>query len=248
MTRRQGRRQRVRQALLIVSLLLFPVIMYYLSPYVIIFGASQGIVNGSLIMFGLMFVSSLVVGRLWCGWVCPGGALGEVAMAANDRPANGRRLDWIKWLIWAPWIGIIVAMVASAGGYRGVDFFLLTDHGVSVTEPQGYVIYFIVVGLFVGLAWWLGRRAGCHAICWMAPFMILGRALRNTLAWPSLRLRADKDACTNCRRCTVACPMSLDVNGLVQKAAMEHSECILCGSCVDTCPQDVIRYTFSVGR
>ena len=49
MTRRHGRRQRVRRALLIVSLLLFPVIMYYLSPYVIIFGASQGIVNGSLL-------------------------------------------------------------------------------------------------------------------------------------------------------------------------------------------------------
>ncbi|MBN1877620.1 MAG: hypothetical protein JXA33_25580 [Anaerolineae bacterium] len=39
--------------MIIASLLLFPVIMNYLWPYVIIDGASQGIVNGSLIVFGL---------------------------------------------------------------------------------------------------------------------------------------------------------------------------------------------------
>jgi polyferredoxin len=63
-------RQRIRKGLIIVSLLLFPVIMNYLSPYVIIDGASQGIVNGSLIVFGLQFLAALFVGRLWCGWVC----------------------------------------------------------------------------------------------------------------------------------------------------------------------------------
>ena len=106
-------RQRIRKGLIITSLLLFPVIMNYLSPYVIIDGASQGIVNGSLIIFGLQFLSALFVGRLWCGW---------------------------------------------------------------------------------------------------------------------------------------ACPMSLDVNGMVQVGAMEHGECILCGTCVDVCPKDVIRYSFSRGK
>ena len=53
--------------------------------------------------------------------------------------------------------------------------------------------------------------------------------------------------CTMCARCTNACPMSLDVNGMVQKGRMEDSECVLCGSCVDTCPKDVIRYSFSAG-
>jgi len=42
--------------------------------------------------------------------------------------------------------------------------------------------------------------------------------------------------------------MSLDVNGMVHRETMEHSECILCGTCVDSCPQGVIRYSFSGGR
>ena len=64
-------RQRFRKALVILAFLSFPITMNYLSPYVIIDGAMNGIVNGSLVMFGLMFISSLFLGRLWCGWVCP---------------------------------------------------------------------------------------------------------------------------------------------------------------------------------
>lgn len=58
------RRQRVRQALLLVSLLLFPLTIHYFSPYIIVDGAAQGIVSGSMIVFVLMFLSSLLVGRL----------------------------------------------------------------------------------------------------------------------------------------------------------------------------------------
>ena len=42
--------------------------------------------------------------------------------------------------------------------------------------------------------------------------------------------------------------MSLDVNGMVHAGTMENDECILCGECVDVCPKDVIRYTFSGGK
>jgi Pyruvate/2-oxoacid:ferredoxin oxidoreductase delta subunit len=82
----------------------------------------------------------------------------------------------------------------------------------------------------------------------MAPFMILGRKLRNLFGWPALRLEAEMTRCVNCKKCTQNCPMSLDVNGMVQKSAMEHSECVLCGTCVDVCPKDAIHYSFSTGE
>jgi len=61
--------------MILVSLLLFPVVMNYLSPYVIIDGAMNGVVSGSFVVFVLMFLSALLVGRLWCGWLCPGAGL-----------------------------------------------------------------------------------------------------------------------------------------------------------------------------
>lgn len=115
-------------------------------------------------------------------------------------------------------------------------------------HPEAYFIYFRVVAIFIILAWAAGRRAGCHYICWMAPFMILGWKIRNVFKWPSLRLKADSEKCIDCRRCTKNCPMSLKVNAMVQAGEMENSECILYGSCVDRCPESVITYSFSAGR
>lgn len=243
-------RQRTRKALLFFSFLLFPIFMNYLSPYVIIDGASQGIVNGSLVVFAGMFLCALFFGRLWCGWVCPAGGIGEMLFMVNDRPVKTRKIDWIKWAIWLPWIAIIIASVVMAGGYRKVDLLLDTQNGISVAGSPNrpilfaYIIYYVVIGLFAALSLLVGRRAGCHSLCWMSPFMILGRKLRNTAAWPSLRLQANPDACRDCKTCTTNCPMSLDVNAMVQAGKMENAECILCGSCADNCPTKVIKYGF----
>jgi polyferredoxin len=197
-----------------------------------------------------MVLSALFLGRLWCGWACPAGALQEFGAPVNNRRVPRRRLDWIKWVIWLPWISLIALTVVRARGYRSVDPFFQLDGGLTLlqTDPPWFIAYYIVIILFLGLAVIFGRRAGCHAICWMAPFMILGRRVRNLFRWPALRLERNEDACIDCGRCTRECPMSLDVNTMIHADTTENSECILCGSCVDVCAKDVIHYTFSGGK
>jgi polyferredoxin len=248
-------RQRIRKGLLLASLLLFPATLYYFSPILIIKSSVEGVVNASFIVFGLMFFVSLFVGRLWCGWACPGGALQELTEPINSAPAPGGKANWIKWLIWVPWVILIAVLAIQTGGYRAVDPFYELEGGVTfLTAPvEGlvapwYLVYYIVVAILAGLAVILGRRAACHTICWMAPFMILGRKLRNLGKWPSLRLVAAPSQCVDCRVCTRDCPMSLDVNGMVRRGDMEHSECILCGNCVDGCPKGAIHFSFRGGR
>jgi ferredoxin-type protein NapH len=104
------------------------------------------------------------------------------------------------------------------------------------------LIPFVIITLAVG------NRAVCHYVCWMSPFMIAGRKIRNLFKWPSLRLKADKEKCKDCLKCTKVCSMGLDVHEMIQKEGMENSECILCGSCIDNCPQKVIKYSFSRGK
>jgi len=240
-------RQRLRRALLLISLLLFPITLYYFSPVLIMQGAAEGVINGSFLVFAAMLGASLVVGRLWCGWACPAGGLQEMAGPANNRPVGGR-LDWIKWAIWLPWLAGIAVLAARAGGYRAVDPLYQLAGGTTIAQDQWAYVYYIVVGVFLLLALLAGRRAGCHTICWMAPFMILGRRLRNLAGWPALRLRASPDRCQNCLTCTAGCPMGLDVNGMVAAGRIENDECILCGTCVDNCKPGAIRFTFMAGR
>ncbi len=244
-------RQRVRFALLLGSALLFPITMNYLSPYVIIDGASQGIINGSFITFGAMFLSALFVGRLWCAWACPAGGFSEISFSISNRPVNGRKLDRVKWIVWGIWLLAITATAAAAGGYHSVNPLLDTQNGISVAgSPDrpilyAYIIYYGVIAIFLSFSIIAGRRAGCHTICWMAPFMILGRMLRNQFNWPALQLKADPRQCKDCQTCTTNCPMSLDVHSLVKSGKMENSECILCGSCIDGCSKKAIRYSFN---
>lgn len=242
------RRQRLRKALLFVSFLLFPLTLYYFSPVLIVQSASEGIVNGSFIVFGLMFLAALFLGRFWCGWACPAGAMQEFGAPINNKPARGGKFDWIKWVIWIPWIVIIVVMAMRAGGYRAVDPFYQLEGGVTVLQDFWFMVYYIVVAVFWVIAIVAGRRASCHYICWMAPFMIIGRRIRNTFKWPALRLKTETSKCTSCHICTRNCPMSLDVNQMVQNEDMEDDECILCGTCADQCPQNVICYSFSAGK
>ena len=249
------RRQAVRRTLLLLSFIAFPLTMNYFSPYLIVDASFQGILNGSAIVFASMFVGSLLFGRLWCGWACPAAGLQEPLLRVNgrrvgrasrprevahlgavDRPDRLRRGEGRR-------LQLRAAVLRHRRRHLG------RRRRRSSRSVAAYVIYFAVVLLFFGLALAVGRRGGCHTVCWMAPFMILGREARNRLgAWPSLRLVADSPSCTKCGTCTSVCPMSVDVQSMVAGRQMEHPECVLCGTCVDTCPNAVIRYTFSAGQ
>ncbi len=234
-------RQKIRKSIILVSFLLFPITMFYLSPVIIIFGASKGIIVGSFILFSILFISSLFFGRFFCGWVCPGAGIQEAFFPVNDAPV--KRSNWIKYLIWAPWI-IAIIVLFILNGIHTVDPFFGIKYGISMAEPHNYIIFYFFLALFVVLSLVVGKRSFCHHVCWMAPFMILGRKMRNLFKWPSLHLNANPVECKKCHLCTRHCPMSLEVEAMVLSGGMEHEECILCGSCVDNCGKGAIRYGF----
>jgi polyferredoxin len=232
--------QKLRKGILFISLMLFPITLNYLSPYVIIDGAMEGIINGSFIVFIGLFLTSLVFGRAFCAYICPGGGLMEFGGMVHNKTSKGGKRNLIKWFIWVPWIGIIITFAIMAGGYKSINMFHLTESGISVDSPSSYVIYLSVVFGLLLLTYASGKRAGCHYVCWMAPFMIIGTKIKNKLKYPSYHLEVETKKCTQCKLCTKSCPMSLDVTSMVQKGSMENVECILCGNCVATCRQGAI--------
>lgn len=235
-------RQNIRRGILLFSFFLFPATYYYFSPYLIVDATTKGIINGSFILFSLMFLSSLILGRAFCGWVCPAGGCQEAIFLARTRKV--KRGDVIKWIIWIPWIGAIVILAIKNKGYKEVDFFYQTTSGLSIANVYALIVYLVVLLLIVAPALIVGKRSFCHHLCWMAPFMIVGRKIANAFKWSSLRLEAKPEVCIQCRRCTENCPMSLPVETMVEQKQMERAECILCGSCVDGCQRGAIRYIF----
>ena len=86
MVKQLPKRQRIRKGMVILAFLSFPVTMNFLSPYVIVDGAMNGMVNGSLVMFGLMFA------LLPVPWDGPGAA-GYAPAAGYRRSSNRSTAD-----------------------------------------------------------------------------------------------------------------------------------------------------------
>ncbi len=234
-------RQKVRKGIILISFFLFPATFYYLSPVLIFEASSKGIVNGSFILFLLMLMNSLFMGRAFCGWACPAGGCQESIFGARSKKVT--KGNFLKWLIWVPWISAIIILAIRAGGYKYLDFFFQTTHGLSIGNFYSLLTYFFVLFILIVLpAFLVGKRAFCHQLCWMAPFMIIGRKTRNIFRWGSLQLVAKPASCKHCHSCTDNCPMSLPVEDMVNHQKMENSECILCGTCVDGCAREAIKF------
>jgi polyferredoxin len=238
-------RQRARLLLIILSFILYPVTFAYISCPIITEAAGVGIVTGGLVVFALLFLGSLVVGRLWCGYLCPSGGLQELVRIFHDPRLRTTKIDWLKYVIFLGIFGGIAYAIWSAGGLSTIDLLYRTENGISILAAGGVAAFLGPVTIILIFTLIFGRRGFCHTFCPIAPMLMIGRKIRNLFRWPALHLEAEKDRCTGCGTCTRGCPMSLDVEAMVGKGEMEQAECILCGSCVDACPQDAISYAWS---
>lgn len=236
-------RQRIRKLLIIISLLLFPVTLYYFSPALIINAGLHGIINGSFIVFLFLFLFSIPFGRLFCAYFCPAGGLQECAFIVNEKvPKQGWR-NGVKFIIWGIWLTVVVFCYFSSGKIVAVDFFFETENGISVSNIQSYIIYYGIISLIFIPAILFGKRVFCHYFCWMAPFMILGTKLRKVLHLPGVHIKiSDKDKCISCGRCSKVCPMGIDVISETRNKTIGNPECIQCGACIDNCPKNVLTY------
>ncbi|HWT74423.1 MAG TPA: 4Fe-4S dicluster domain-containing protein, partial [Mobilitalea sp.] len=82
-------------------------------------------------------------------------------------------------------------------------------------------------------------------ICWISPFLIVGKKLADAIRLPRLKVKSSKENCIYCNKCTGACPMSIDVMQEPDPKFSKQDNCILCGMCIDTCPKQCFSYQFT---
>ena len=238
-------RQRVRLTVLLGSFALFQsfrLVHLLFSPVLLLLAAGHGVVGGSMILYGALFASSLLLGRAFCGWACPGCGLQELVALKVRRPVRSRLAGRVKWAIAAALFGATSVLAARAGGLRSVDPLFGTR---STSTVQGVLLLSGHIVVIAGFALALGRWASCRAVCWIAPLLVVGTRVARAAGWPALHLEVEPGQCSGCAVCEDGCPMSLPVARMVEKGALIHDECLLCGTCVDGCPSKAIRFAFT---
>ncbi|MDO9324232.1 MAG: 4Fe-4S dicluster domain-containing protein [Methanoregula sp.] len=238
------KRQQIRSAILILSFLLMSVTFAYMSPVIMMMGLSQGVIAAGLIFWIANFILAFIFGRAFCGYACPTGAeqmIVDRAVRFNLRPVP--HLRNLKYLFAVLWVGGAILLAIGAGSLVVNPLFQM-GNGIPPWSLGAYLIFYAIILVVFAIAIVLGRRGMCNYFCPMSVVFMAITKLKDTIRFPSFHLEAQPDNCIHCKKCTTACPMSLNVEEMVQAKKMQNPECILCGSCVDTCPKNVIRFAW----
>ncbi len=176
-----------------------------------------------------LLLSALLLGRIFCGWICPLNTLFEliylIKSPRNSIVPNG----WLPYrllvvLLFVDWImGVPLFTLLSPVGIlnRGVAF--------------GAGIELVVLLTIVAAEWFYRKKIWCRVICPAgALYGIVSR-------WRKLRIAAGTDGCEQCRCCADACTMNVKPGGT---ALLDQMACTNCGACIAACPRKKISFSW----
>jgi ferredoxin len=183
-----------------------------------------------LVLLAAAVVLVLALGPVFCGWICPFGALQEWLYRLRTRLLPWKvtvpeRMDRI--LRYGRYAVLAVVLVAtySAGAFLFGDYcpWKAIWHVGSTELTIGGAI---VLGLVV-LGGLLAERAWCRYACPLGAFL----GIFNKLT--PVRLRRTEPVCSACGLCSRKCPLDLDIATV---DVVTDTTCNRCLECVDSCP------------
>ena len=177
-------------------------------------GASS--LTPAVIILCAVIALTFIIGRTFCGHICPVGSLQELAYAVPGKKIVIRHTEALEIIRLAVFVVTIIAAVYLIDLMAYTGLFELFSLAVSV-------MLIIAIGLVL-LSVFLYRPV-CRVIC---PFGVLFSILAG---FSIFRLRRS-ETCIRCKKCETACPARV--------AGMDDAkrECYLCGRCTEACPRD----------
>jgi len=214
------------------------------------------------LFWGLATVAlTLLLGRVFCGWICPFGAMhqfiGWLGRRSRKLPAQlemnrFRPAQAVKYYVLIFFLAACVLLPRewmSSGSlqiglldplplaHRSVNLILLplADRaGLGLAPlPRFYEGAGLIGAVFL-CALFLNLwipRFYCRFIC------PLGALLGVLSRWALWRVARTEEGCTDCRRCERSCE-----GACAPTAKIRISECVMCLNCLDECRHDAITY------
>ena len=180
---------------------------------------------------------SLLLGRFYCGWICPATFLYEL----NDNlgtwlkraglPISQRRLDRrIKYMVLLA--GMVIGMLSSAVVFAAIYPPAIIGREIYYAIAVGGfgtgMVFFLLTLLFDLL---VARRGFCRYICpGGALYALLGR-------FRVIRIQRNVLSCNDCAKCNTVCQFGLDPwhDDFGQ-------ECNNCSACIAICPTEALIF------
>ena len=193
----------------------------------------------------ITLVLAIVVGRAWCGWICPMGTILDWTPSHRNRKNPGISPRWSQGKYF-----LLFAVVISAA---------LGSLTLVVLDPITFLFRTVASVVLPGLNWLLNSQPfypqnmillavfaavlGLNAVrsrFWCRYLCPLGGLLGLISKVSFIRHRVDNEKCISCRKCSILCP-----TGAIKPEnnfAADMAECTVCLNCVDGCPTQAISF------
>lgn len=197
-----------------------PFIMCNSCPVFCTFGA---------IRFGLFYGllgGNLIMGRAFCGFICPGGAAQDLLLKIPTKKLSVNRIldKGLRYLKYFLALVIVLIILEASGIWRGIpvvsDFWAwLVQHESSVSIM---LIALIAAALVLAIT---VSRPFCRYLCplgtWISPFN----------RYSLIELKYDDSKCIQCHQCSESCSAGIAPTNV----GWDSAECNRCLNCYTGC-------------
>lgn len=194
----------------------------------------QKIHSSAFILMALGFIVAILFGTIFCGFLCPFGAIqewiGKIGRKIFSKKFNHfvpKKLDQV--LRYLRYVVLILVVYQTARTaqlvFQSVDpYYALFNFFTNEVALAAYVIlgFIVIFSLFVERPW-------CKYLC---PY---GALLGIFNTFRIFKIRRNQATCIDCGKCDNICPMNIEVS---KKEVIRDHQCITCYKCTNerTCP------------
>ncbi len=182
------------------------------------------------IFLGLVIFISIITlfkGRVFCGWVCPHGALQEFIYKVKAKKIEKieNYLKYIKYFVFAS--VVVLSFIYSKNYFCEVYPFKVL-YNISGT---GFILIFAIIIFFISIFIY---RPFCRFICPFGAYLGLISKLGEKLG---LNKNKITESCIKCKKCLKECN-SKAVSEENDCYKIDYKDCFICGDCYDNCPKN----------
>ncbi|MGE4560669.1 MAG: 4Fe-4S binding protein [Desulfobulbus sp.] len=242
----------------------------FLLPLQISLGSFTG--ADMLLFFERLFWFSLLVlliGRAWCGWLCPLGFFQDLLDRLRRAVGIGygrfgaqlrQRLAWVKWIFFTVavliplWVAFPILFPSVAldlnipfcqlcPGKYILPLITFSRDRILVDFESTTRMVMSSLGLLFSIMVIIGALVKRRFWC---PYCPLGLMMSWYRKWSLFKLKKEDATCTHCQICANVCPMEIEeVFRSRGRVDVTFGDCILCLKCIEHCPEnDALRADF----
>jgi polyferredoxin/ferredoxin len=195
----------------------------------------------------LTVVATLLFGRVWCGWICPFGAILEL-FGRTGRIIKWQNLRDLKYVVL---FTVVVMAIFGSLAFMYFEPITILVRGLTALFRPAVELFQAEESTFLtffGFNWWLfaipfalvimlnfiERRFWCRYLCPLGALVGLG----SKISW--IKRLVDQKSCVQCGDCAELCTMGAISDKHEFKS--DPAECILCMDCAAPCPKAAISF------